>query len=146
MDFLDLCLEVGALSVGKGGAGDACALEGAGLDDIHAYAFHLKRLGVVRDGHVDTDRADSGRRGGDEAVGSGTDPVGGRRGLGIGESHSGLAGAGEGSGGLFDPSDSTARGGDIDEDGFDLGVVFHHLKGRRELVNVGGTSERLKAG
>ena len=146
MDRVDAGLEVAHLVLVEARAFDARSLELAGLDDDHLDALHLGGLGVVRDGHVDADGTDGGRRGGHDAVGGGTDPIGGGRHLGVRVGEGRLAVGTNLVGEFFDARDRPARGGNLQGHLLDGRVGGEQVERGGDFVDVHGAHHLLHRG
>ncbi len=112
--------------------------------DDHFDTSHLGGFGVVRDGHVDADASDGGGRAGDDAVGSGANPVGCGGHLGVGVCEGRLAQVADLVGEFFDTRDRAARGGDLEGDLLDLGVRREGVDGGGHVVDVHGAHHLLQ--
>ena len=141
---VDAFLKVAHLAFVEARAFDAGALELAGLDDHHLDTLHLGGFGVVRDSHVDADAAHGGRGGGDDAVGSGANPIGGGRHLGVGVGEGRLAQVADLVGEFLDARDRAARGRDLQGDLLDLGVRGESVDGGGHVVHVHGAHHLLQ--
>ncbi|OBQ42888.1 MAG: hypothetical protein AN484_15485 [Aphanizomenon flos-aquae WA102] len=146
VDRVDAFLKVAKLAFVEGRAFDASALELAGLDDHHLDAGHLGGFGVVRDGHVDADGADGAGGAGDDAVGSGANPIGSGGHLGVRVSERRLAEGADLVGKLFDAGDRATRGRDLQGDLLDIGTGGERVQSLGDFVHVHGAHHLLERG